>query len=88
MTGGGDAQPASVGAAPRDEATTGQHHPIAERRQLQRLAAPVGVAGHPEAMRIGVALVDEPPDQLLGVARLVPDVGQVDVSRGACIRVR
>ena len=34
----------------------------------------------PIASRVGDALVDEPADQLLGVAHLVADVGEVDVA--------
>ncbi len=52
--GGRDVQALALRRAPRLRAAVGQHHPVAERRQHQRLPAAVGVAGDADA-----AVVDE-----------------------------
>ncbi len=73
------------GAAPRNEASIGKHHPVGERRQHQRLPAPIAIACCRDATRVGDPLVDQSPDQLLRVAYLVADIGEVDVALGASL---
>ena len=77
---GGQLQRRACRGAPWHKATVGQHHAVAQRGQLEGLPAAVGVAGHADPRRVRDALVDQAPDQLLRVARLVARVGEMDVA--------
>jgi len=61
----------------------GAADPVLEVGQLEGLSAAVGDPRDPDRVRIGDPLVNQQPEQVLGVARFVALIGEPDVPVGA-----
>ena len=78
--GGGDFHGDATGALPFRERPVREHHPVPEDPEGERLAAAVGAAGCGDLLGVDQVLVNQEPEQVLGVADLVAGVHQADVA--------